>query len=214
MEMSSSRISCAACRHDIDAAAKLCPFCGADPRTGEKPVDTATLLQEEFKARPVTKSENVLDFARQRQGVVAVLGIAATVLLLLGLHQFATWRNEAAVSSTNAIPLAEVTDVGEPDSQQMPPMPPLKFQFDGRPQTMRTFVLEPGAVTPPEVLAAQQAAAQAAAQAAHPAAQQPATIPGHPGPLRPTPATQQPPATQQLPLPATQQPRIQQPRPH
>ena len=42
-------------------------------------------------------------------------------LLLLGLHQFATWRNEAAVSSTNAIPLAEVTDVGEPDSQQMPP---------------------------------------------------------------------------------------------
>jgi hypothetical protein len=216
MEMSSSRISCAACRHDIDASAKVCPFCGADPRTGEKPVDTATLLQEEFKARPVTTSENVLDFARQRQGVVAVLGIAATVLLLLGLHQFATWRNEAAVSSTNAIPLAEVTDVGESDAQQMPPMPALKFQFEGRPQTMRTFVLEPGAVTPPEVLAAQQAA-QAAAQAAHPAVQPPATVPGRPGPLRPPTATQQPPTTQQPKIqqpPGTRQPGIQQPRPH
>lgn len=209
MEMSSSRISCAACRHDIDASAKVCPFCGADPRTGEKPVDTATLLQEEFKPRPVTKSENVLDFARQRQGVVLALGIAAAVLLLAGLHQFATWRNEATVSSTTGIPLAEVTDVGEPDSQQMPPMPPLKFQFDGRPQAMRTFVVEPGAVTPPEVLAAQQAAAQAA----HP----PANVPGRPAPPRPSSATDQPSATQQPRAPATQQPRspvTQQPRPH
>ncbi len=191
MEMSSSRISCAACRHDIDASAKVCPFCGADPRTGEKLVDTTALLQEEFKPKPVTTSENVLDFARQRQGVVVAFGIAAAVLALIGLHQFATWRNEAAVSSTNAVPLAEVTDVGEPDSQSVPPMPELKFQFDGRPQTMRTFVLEPGAVTPPEVLAA------TADPTTLPAA------PGRPGPPRPASATQQPPAAQR---PSTQQP--------
>src|SRR5260370_21290349 len=104
MEMSSSRVSCAACRHDIDAAAKLCPFCGADPKTGEKPVDTAALLQEEFKPRPVTKSENVLDFARQRQGRVLALRIATAVLLLLVLHQFPAGRNQTTVPSTTPHP--------------------------------------------------------------------------------------------------------------
>jgi len=187
MEMTSSRIACVACRHEIDAAARLCPYCGADPRTGEK-MDTATLLQEEFKPRPVTTSENVIEYARQRQGLVLALGIAAAVLLLLGLHQFATHRNETAVSSMNAVPLAEVTDVAEPDAQQTPPMPELKFQYDGQPQTMRTFVVEPNAVTPPEVIAAQQAAAAAAA-AQKPAA--PAAVPPR------VPATQRPAATQQ-----------------
>lgn len=188
MEMTSSRIACVACRHEIDAAARLCPYCGADPRTGEK-MDTAALLQEEFKPRPVTTSENVIEYARQRQGLLLALGIAAAVLLLLGIHQFATHRNETAVSSVNAVPLAEVTDVAEPDAQQTPPMPELKFQYDGQPQTMRTFVVEPGAVTPPEVIAAQAAAAAAAKPAA------PATSPRAAGP-RP-PATQQPAATQQ-----------------
>src|SRR4051794_9808020 len=134
MEMTSSRIACVACQHEIDAAAKLCPYCGADPRTGEK-MDTAALLQEEFKLRQATTSENVIEYARQRQGLVLALGIAAAVLLLLGLHQFATHLNETAVSSTNAVPLAEVTDVAQPDSQQAPPMPELKFQYDGNPQT-------------------------------------------------------------------------------
>lgn len=183
MEMSSSRIACVACHHEIDAAARLCPYCGADPRTGEK-IDTAALLQEEFKLRQTTTSESVIEYARQRQGLVVALGIAAAVLLLLALHQFATHRNETAVSSMNAVPLAEVTDVAEPDAQQTPPMPELKFQYDGQPQTMRTFVVEPGAVTPPEVLAAQQAAA---------AAQKPAA------PTPPPPrasATQRPAATQ------------------
>src|SRR5258708_24137146 len=104
MEMSSSRISCAACRHDIDAAAKLCPFCGADPKTGEKPVDTAALLQEEFKPHPVTQSENVLDFARQRHGAVLALRIATALLVLLFLHHSAILRHEAPRFSTNAIP--------------------------------------------------------------------------------------------------------------
>src|SRR5256885_1498042 len=147
MQMSSSRVTCVACSHDIDAAAKLCPYCGADPRTGEKALDTETLLKEEFKPRQVTTSESVFDFARQRQGIVLAFAIAAGILLLVGLHQFATYRNEAIANPTNAVPLAEVTDVAEPDSQQTPPAPDLKFQYDGHPQTMRTFIVEPGAVT-------------------------------------------------------------------
>ena len=31
--------SCVACKHSIDDQARLCPYCGADPTTGEK-VDT------------------------------------------------------------------------------------------------------------------------------------------------------------------------------
>lgn len=170
---SNPRVTCAACRHDIDASAKVCPYCGADPRTGEKVVDTDALLREEFKPRAVKKAEGVFDFARQRQGIILAFAIAAGILLLFGLHQFATWRNEAIANNTNAVPLAEVTDVAEPDAQQPAPMPELKFQFDGHPQTMRTFIVEPGAVTPPEVIAAQQQAAQAKAAPAPAAPPQP-----------------------------------------
>jgi hypothetical protein len=53
-------------------------------------------------------------------------------------------------------------------------MPDLKYAFDGHPQTMRTFVTEPGAVTPPEVLAAQPAAAQTTTAQTRPA--QPPTV--------------------------------------
>jgi RNA polymerase subunit RPABC4/transcription elongation factor Spt4 len=174
MEMSSDRIACVACKHEIDASAKLCPFCGADPRTGEK-LDTEALLQSEFSARkPLTASENVLEYARQRQGVVVAFAIAAGVLLLVGLHQFATRRNERHVSSATAVPLTEVTDIGGQDENQPPPpMPELQFQHEGNPQTMRTFVVEGGAVTPPEVVAAQQAAAAAKQQQATPPATQP-----------------------------------------
>jgi hypothetical protein len=167
MEMSSPRLACAACHREIDTAARLCPYCGADPRTGEK-LDTDEVLQREFKKpRQLTPSENVLEYARQRQGVVVAFAIAGVVLALVGLHQYATHRNETAVSNSNAVPLAEVTDIGpQQDAQPLTPMPELQFKYDGRPQAMRTFVVEPGAVTPPEVVAAQQAAAQVAAQQA------------------------------------------------
>ena len=50
MEMTEQ--TCRSCGHTIDGAAKLCPFCGADPATGEK-VDVTPLVQEHFppKAR-------------------------------------------------------------------------------------------------------------------------------------------------------------------
>ena len=184
--LSRDRIACASCRHDIDAAAKLCPYCGADPRTGEKPVDTQAMLNEMFHPREVTTSDTVIEFARQRQGVVIALAVLVVILLLAGLHEFVTRRNARDVSAAAAIPLTEVTDLSNQGDDNKPlPLPNLDYQFDGHPQTMHTFVVEPGAVTPPEVVAAQQAAAAqtttapAAQTTTAPPAAQPARPPAH-----------------------------------
>jgi hypothetical protein len=141
------RIVCVACSHEIDAAAKLCPYCGADPRSGAK-ADTEAILQEMFP-RHAAKSESVIDYARHRQGVVAVIGALVMVLLLAALHEFVTRRNEHAVNAAAAVPLTDVTDLNNQAEETKPqPMPDLKFQYDGHPQTMRTLIVEPGAVAP------------------------------------------------------------------
>jgi hypothetical protein len=161
--VSSDRVVCASCRHDIDAVARLCPYCGSDPRTGTKPVDTRAVLEEMFHPRQATTaSESVVEFARQRQGVVIALAVVVVILLLAGLHEYVTRRNARDVSAAAAIPLTEVTDLSNQQDENRPlPLPKLEFQFDGNPQTMRTFVVEPGAVTPPEVVAAQKTATAA-----------------------------------------------------
>lgn len=159
-----SNAVCAACKHPIDAAAKVCPYCGANPTTGEKAVDTHAVLQEIFKPREVTTSESVLEYARQRQGIVVALGVIVAFLILAGLHQLVTSRNATATNEP-AVALTEVADLSnQPDETKASPMPELQFQTDGRPQVMQTFIVEQGAVTPPEVIAAQQAAAAEAAQ--------------------------------------------------
>jgi len=166
--VSPDRIACASCKHDIDAVARLCPYCGADPRTGTKPVDTQAVLQEMFHPRPAaTASESVVEFARHRQGIVIALAVGIVILLLAGLHEYVTRRNARDVSAAAAIPLTEVTDLSnQQDENRQLPLPKMEFQFDGHPQTMRTFVVEPGAITPPEVVAAQQTATAPPAPAA------------------------------------------------
>src|SRR2546428_2563601 len=141
---------CVACRHEIDAAARLCPYCGADPRTGEK-VDTQAVIQEVFQPRKVSTTEGLLEYARQRQGLVISAAILLGFLLLAGLHQFISHRNQTAVSDAAAVPLTDVADLNnQPEETTKPlPMPELQFRYDGHPQTMRNFVVEPGAVPPP-----------------------------------------------------------------
>ena len=215
--MAVSKILCVACRHDIDGAARTCPYCGADPRTGER-IDTQAILQEVFRPREVTTGESVVEFARQRQGIVVTIVAVVGFLLLAVLYQFINRRN-TDVTDTNAVSLTEVADLNnQPAETATMPMPDLKFQYDGRPQTMRTFIVEPGALVPPEVVAAQQAAAQEAA------AKQAASQPG--GPMRPPtppPAAGQPlpigtmPLNQPLPPTARPQPQPQpqnRPAPH
>jgi hypothetical protein len=151
---------CVSCRREIDAAAKLCPYCGADPTTGEK-LDTRAILDQAFHPREISTSESLMEYARHRQGVVIGISVAVAFLILAALHQFVTVRNASAVTDAPAVPLTEVADLSnQPEETENVPMPDLEFQHAGEPKKMRTFVLEPGAVPPPEVIAAQQAAQQ------------------------------------------------------
>lgn len=190
-----SKVFCAACGHNIDDSAKVCPFCGADPRTGQKSVENASIMQEVFRPREISTGESVLEYARQRQGVVVAVTAFVVFGVLAALHWFVTSRNQSAVSASPAVSLTEVADLSsQPQETVDVKMPELNFLYEGRPQAMRTLIVEPGAVTPPEVIAVQQAAALAAQQAA---AQQapPAAQPGQPA------------ATQQQPPAAPAQPR-------
>lgn len=165
--------TCAACGRSIDAAAKLCPYCGADPVTGER-VDTQAVLQEVFHTRELTTSETVMEFARQRQGIVIAVSIAVAFLVLAGLHQFATMRNASVSNDSPAVPLTEITDIANQKSEVAPvPMPELDFPYEGRPQAMRTFIVERGAIAP------------AAPAPATPAVPQPVPQPPRQGPQRP-----------------------------
>lgn len=146
---------CAACRRSIDAAAKLCPYCGANPATGER-VDTQAILQEVFSPREMTTSESVLEYARQRQGVVITVSVIVAFLVLAGIHQFATMRNASAVTDAPAVPLTEIADSPDQQGSKPVPVPELDFQYDGRPQVMRTYIAEKGAVAPAAPLPAPQ----------------------------------------------------------
>jgi hypothetical protein len=180
----SSQGVCAACNRTIDAAAKLCPYCGANPQTGER-LDTQALLQEVFRPREMTTSDTVMEYARQRQGVVIAISVFVGFLIIAALHQFVTRRNANVTSDLPAVPLTEITDITKRDDLAPVKMPELDFQYDGVPRRMRTYVVERGATTPPEVLAAQQAAAAArAAQQQPPAAPAPAPQTPQPQPVR------------------------------
>ena len=62
---------------------------------------------------------------------------------------FASMRNTTAVSDAPAVPLSEVTDLTAKADETTPrAMPKIEFQYDGRPDAMRTYIVEPGAAPP------------------------------------------------------------------
>lgn len=141
--------TCASCGRAIDAAAKVCPYCGADPATGEKVVDTQAILQEVFHPREISTSESVLEFARQRQGLVIIGSLLLAFVVLAGIHQIISRRNDVAVANSPAVPLTEITDMANQTRTAAPaPMPELDFPYEGQPQRMRTFIVERGAIAP------------------------------------------------------------------
>jgi hypothetical protein len=173
-----TQTNCAACSRTIDASARLCPYCGANPVTGER-LDTDALMQEVFRPKEMSTSDSVIEYARQRQGVFIAITAFVAFLIIAGLHQYVTTRNASVVSDSPAVPLSEITDVTKKSDETTPvPLPEMSFQYNGTPRRMRTYVVEPGAITPPEVLAAQQAAqAQKAPQQPAPAAPVPPAAP-------------------------------------
>lgn len=130
-------------------------------------MDTQAILQEVFHPREVSTGESVMEFARQRQGIVVAVSLLAAFLLLAGLHQFVTMRNARAVTGSPAVPLTEITDVAKQQNEAAPvPMPELDFPYEGRPQALRTFIVEPGAVAPAAATAPLMGAAAARPQPA------------------------------------------------
>jgi hypothetical protein len=145
-----SRSACAACGRTIDSSARLCPYCGANPQSGER-IDTQAIVQEVFRPREVTTSQSVMEYARQRQGIVIAVSALVAFLLLAAFHQFVTMRNATAVTDSPAVPLSEVTELTKKSDELAPAaMPRLNFPYEGRPQAMRTFIVESGAVKPPD----------------------------------------------------------------
>lgn len=111
-------------------------------------------MQEVFQSKTLSTSESVIEYARQRQGIVIAVSLAVAFLILAGLHQFVTMRNATEVTDAPAVPLTEITDVAKLHGEGAPvKMPALDFPYEGRPQAMRTFIVEPGAIAPAPVAA-------------------------------------------------------------
>lgn len=143
------KIECVSCHHQIDAEARICPYCGADPRTGQR-FDPKPLLEKHFPRREeLTSSERALEFFRERQGIVVTVAVAILFVALVSLHQFITRRNLSQSSDVPAIPLTEVADLsGRAGQPEEATIPQLDFQYVGSPQGFRTLLVEPGAVAP------------------------------------------------------------------
>ena len=140
--------ACVSCSRQIDEWAKLCPYCGSNPETGEK-FDATPIVQAHFPPRAETGwSEKFLSFFRARQGVVVTVVIIGAVVILSALHQFVVRRNQTEVRDVPAIALTEAADLAGKSRPTEAPLPQVTFSYDGNPQTMQTFLVEPGAVAP------------------------------------------------------------------
>lgn len=143
-------IECRSCRRQIDDLARLCPYCGADPVSGER-FDPAPLLEKHFpKKAELPARESILEFVRQRQAIVVGVVVASVFLLAFGLHQMIIRRNASTTSDVPAIPLTDLTDLSSTTAQnQRVAIPDLDFVHEGDARTVRTLLMEPGAVAPP-----------------------------------------------------------------
>lgn len=168
---------CVACGHGIDPDARLCPYCGADPVTGEK-FDPTPIVKSHFPdRRELSAGERVVQALRERQGIVVAAVIILVFLAVGAAHQYVTRRAAAFQPDTPPVPLTDIADLADEQRSGEPaPLPEVGFQWTGRPEVMKVMLVEPGAVAPPQEQPEGQAAPGAttpAGQPAPPAAQQP-----------------------------------------
>lgn len=141
------KIRCAACDHMVDPQARACPYCSADPRSGEKhrpavPVDDLLSRKKEESAL-----RRAMHAIRSSESLLLPLSVGIGVLLLIALSTWVT-RHQSATTDVPAIPLSEVTSVQRTDQEAPMDLPDLQFQFDGNPSSMESLILEEGAVSP------------------------------------------------------------------
>lgn len=198
--------TCVACRRAIDPAARLCPFCGANPETGQR-MDVKRIVESHFPPPPpLSVVERTLQFFRTRQAVSVSLIVAVGVALLLVAHQWIQQRNRSAVAPTPGVTLTEIADLSRRIEDRSPqPLPELEFQLEGDAKKMQTFVLEPGAIAPPPDAEPQQPASGPQPQTRR-APQSPPGATARPRQAPQAPSTQQQPARQRLPQPQSQAP--------
>jgi hypothetical protein len=170
-----SKVDCASCGHAIDASAKLCPYCGADPQTGRK-IDTAPIVQSHFPPKvEIPKRERVLEFVKLRQSLVLTALVLVVALLAMALHQVIS-RRDAAEADAPAMPLTELADrSNRAEGSAVLPLPEMEFETEGDIRTVRTLLMEPGAVAPAP-------SPTPSPSPAGPAAGAPATTPRRPSP--------------------------------
>jgi hypothetical protein len=220
--------TCRSCQRSIDANAKVCPYCDAEPDSGQRS-DSREAVETLFPPkREASFVERIVNTLRARQGIIVVAIVLGAFALLFAAHQFITARNEGLTAQIPAVPLTEVTDLSRQTPEEIP-LPELEYFIEGSARTMRTYLVEPGAVRPhPEEdplteIVSRPAQPQRPAQPRQqpgiqisPSVQQPAAAPQQTPAESPPPAarpeTQPPPATQTHPQPPAQ-PRPQPPTP-
>jgi len=106
--------------HEIDDAAKVCAYCGADPRTGEKIIDAQAMLSEVFKPKQTTRTGTLLDYARQRQGAVVAAAVFVGSSSWPGCINTRCSRNDTAIANGSGVPMTEVTDVSDQGEDNKP----------------------------------------------------------------------------------------------
>ena len=209
-----NQIACINCRHQIDELARICPYCGADPRTGER-IDPKPVLDEHFSRRtPATGAGRAGELIRRNRVLVAVLVAMALALTVFALNDLTTERLSSRGGEA-AIPLAEVADLSwRPEVEELP-IPDIEFLHSGDAKRLRTLIVEPGAVKPasdPELSEPERTAPASGARPAQPAQQtsarpRPPSGPAATKPAAPVRAQNR----QQPPLSPTPAPGIQPP---
>jgi hypothetical protein len=229
--------TCRSCQRPIDANAKVCPYCDAEPESGQRS-DSREAVETLFPPKRETSfTERIVNTLRARQGIIVIAIVLGAFVLLFAAHQFITARNEGLTAQIPAVPLTEVTDLSRQTPEEVP-LPELEYFIEGSARTMRTYLVEPGAVrphpeedplaeilnrtTPAQPTAAprpqpqQQPAIQMSPSVRQPAAT-PQQTPAQSPPPAARPATPTPPATQTQPQPPAQQrpqpPAATQPQP-
>lgn len=180
--------NCISCNRAIDAMANLCPYCGANPKTGEK-FDPTPIVKEHFPPRKeLSAIERAFGFLRARQGIFVTVVAIAGVVTLGAIHRWAATRNANQRTDVPAISLTEVADLANKRANADRPIPDMKFTYDGNAKTMQTFLLEPGAVAPGPTLAAGQPGGIGQPQRLEPTRLPPA-LSGSTPPAAPSPST-------------------------